>query len=39
MIKNTTWISICFLASKSFVSFDIKAKTAILKDYLSGEIL
>jgi len=29
----------CFLASKSFASFDIKAKTAILKDYLSGEIL
>ena len=28
-----------FLASKSFASFDIKAKTAILKDYLSGEIL
>ena len=29
----------CFLASKSFASFDINAKTAILKDYLSGEIL
>ena len=29
----------CFLTSKSFASFDIKAKTAILKDYLSGEIL
>ncbi len=29
----------CFLTSKSFASFDIKAKTAILKDFLSGEIL
>ena len=29
----------CILASKSFASFDINAKTAILKDYLSGEIL
>ena len=29
----------CFLTSKSFASFDINAKTAILKDYLSGEIL
>ena len=29
----------CFLTSKSFASFDIDAKTAILKDYLSGEIL
>ena len=29
----------CFLASKSFASFDINAKTAILKDFLSGEIL
>jgi len=29
----------CILTSKSFASFDINAKTAILKDYLSGEIL
>ena len=29
----------CLLTSKSFASFDINAKTAILKDYLSGEIL
>ena len=29
----------CFLTSKSFASFDINAKTAILKDYLSGEVL
>ena len=29
----------CILTSKSFSSFEINAKTAILKDYLSGEIL
>ena len=29
----------CLLTSKSFASFDINAKTAILKDYLSGEVL
>ena len=28
-----------FFATKSFANFDVKAKTAIIQDYHSGEIL
>ena len=41
MYKNLNLIILIFIlfASKSFANFDVKAKTAIIQDYHSGEIL
>ena len=42
MIKNILKVILLFfifLSSKTYAQFDVKAKTAILQDYLSGEIL
>ena len=41
MFKKLNLIILIFIlfASKSFANFDVKAKTAIIQDYHSGEIL
>ena len=41
MYKNLNLIILIFIffATKSFANFDVKAKTAIIQDYHSGEIL
>ena len=34
-----TFIFLLFISSNSYAEFDVKARTAILQDFLSGEIL